>query len=269
MAQHRQRLLQAADRLWFSASGTALRGLARQSADLLAPVWCLGCRAPETGLCQECAEDLRLLTAEPFRAEAAAQALPVVEVSDRGLTVLPVISAGHYQGLAAQAVVAFKDHERTALAQVLAPALGRALRAASEALLDGRTALLVWPPASPRSHLKRGRVPLTELINAAVLPDSLRRAGGLVQHTGRVWRSLGGKGQKGRSGRDRRQASGTFRLAPQAAAGIRGADILLVDDVLTTGATLQELYRLLSSAGARVQGAAVLVATPRASRAGE
>lgn len=220
-------------------------------------------------MCPECDQDFRLLTAEPFRAEVGAEALPVVQVLDSGLQVLPVISAGHYQGLAAEAVVAFKDHERTALVQVLAPALGRALRSASEALLTGRPGLLVGPPTSPRAQLKRGREPLAELIDATALPPSLQRTSGLVQHTGKAWRILDGRGQKDRSGQDRRKSRGTFRLAPQATETLMGREVVLVDDVLTTGATLQELYRLLTSAGARVQGAVVLLATPRATVAGE
>ena len=37
---------------------------------------------------------------------------------------------------------------------------------------------------------------------------------------------------------------------------------MLVDDVLTTGATLGRLYQCLSQAGAQVSAAAVLAATP-------
>ncbi|WP_150460758.1 ComF family protein [Nesterenkonia ebinurensis] len=267
MTQYRERLLSGLDRLWFSPSGQAVRRLAKETTDLLAPTWCVGCRAAGADLCAECARDLRLHTSRPFRAEAAAEALPVVGVSDTGVQVLPVVSAGHYQGLAAETLVAFKDHERTGLAQVLAPALSRALHLAAQQLLEGQDALLVWPPTSPRAQLKRGRTPLAELIEEARLPRSLRRADRLVQHTGQRLGPMGEKGQKSRSGKARRQAGERFRCRPAAAQRLRGVSVLLVDDVLTTGATLQELYALLSSAGAEVHGAAVLMATPRASAA--
>jgi ComF family protein len=45
--------------------------------------------------------------------------------------------------------------------------------------------------------------------------------------------------------------AGTFRVRPGAASRLRGAHLLLVDDVLTTGATAAECARTLVAAGAR------------------
>ena len=56
----------------------------------------------------------------------------------------------------------------------------------------------------------------------------------------------------------RRNVAGAFGLAKGAAARIEGAHIILVDDVLTTGATLSSAARTLKKAGAARIDALVL-----------
>lgn len=259
----------AADRLWFSAPGAVIRRSAHHTVGLLVPTWCVGCRADGTDLCPECFEDLRRLTCAPFRAEAGAEALPVTGFTGNSLDILPVVAAGHYQTLMADVVLAFKDHERVRLSRALAPALRRAVEEAVGTLLPTKDALLVWPPATPRSRMRRGRHPLTELMTAARLPEGLIPAGQLLRHRvlgygGTGLRALSSRGtQKSRSKVRRRQSVPGFTLAPGAEEVLEGADVLLIDDVLTTGSTLHALYDLLTAAGAQVHGAAVLASTPR------
>jgi predicted amidophosphoribosyltransferase len=50
-----------------------------------------------------------------------------------------------------------------------------------------------------------------------------------------------------------------------AVGGLTGRPVIVVDDVVTTGATLLEAARALATAGARVHGLAVVAATPRRS----
>lgn len=111
------------DRIWFSPQGTRVREAVGAAAGLLSPSWCVGCGAEDSDLCEECSDDLRLLTRDPFRAEGRAPALPVVGAAEEELHVLPVIAAGHYGTLLSRAVVGYKDHERIRLDRVLAPAL--------------------------------------------------------------------------------------------------------------------------------------------------
>jgi ComF family protein len=53
-----------------------------------------------------------------------------------------------------------------------------------------------------------------------------------------------------------------FAVAPLKAAQLRGKNILLIDDVMTSGATLNFAARVLKQAGASHVGALVLAKTP-------
>lgn len=69
----------------------------------------------------------------------------------------------------------------------------------------------------------------------------------------------GGRHQAGRSARQRRANRAT---PPRVLADATGAHVLLVDDVVTTGATLAACARAVEEAGAEMLGALVLAATP-------
>jgi predicted amidophosphoribosyltransferase len=258
------------DRLWFSSLGRSVRRAAQQTADLLLPTSCVGCGAHAVDLCAECSVDFRLLTRRPFSAEGGAEALPITEVDENGIHLLPVTSAGLYKTLVADVVVAFKDDERIGLKRVLAPALSRSVRAAADTSLIAEEVLLVWPPTSPRARLKRGRTPVEELVKEAALPRGFRPFGQALRRSSRrpvpVFRPIG---QKSRSKRSRRAAVAHFRVAAESRPRVAGREVLLIDDVLTTGATLHGMYAALTEAGAFVRGAAVLAVTPRAGQESE
>ena len=253
------------DRLWYSAVGRSVRRAGRHTTDLLMPTWCVGCTAAGAVLCADCALDFRLLTRRPFRAEGGAEALPVTDVDEEGLHVLPVMSAGFYKTLVADVVVSFKDHERVGLSRVHAPALSRSVAAALELLPSGVPVGLVWPPSSVRARLARGRSPVGDLVKSAVLPREVQPETRALRRRSAASASLRfRRGQKGRSKGKRRAASRQFTVPSAARERLAGRDLLLVDDVLTTGATLHGMYAALTEAGARVHGAAVLAVTPRA-----
>ncbi|MBO0594325.1 hypothetical protein I2485_07340 [Nesterenkonia sp. E16_7] len=286
MPQRPARLAGSVDRIWFGPTGVAVRTALRGAAGLVSPVWCIGCAEQDVVLCAPCAEELHLATRMPFPAEEQALALPLL-FERQGFTVLPVSAAGRYEGLLARAVLGFKDHGAIGLSAALGPGLARALRlAAARALAEpgaGPAAkpgglpdwLLVSPPPSLRSRLTRGFDPVQLLLDRALAisePELLRigvrpmRVPGLLRASrAAALSSLNPRHgrQKTRGARARRRRSvGSIELTPRGRSLIPGAQVLLVDDVLTSGSTLAELHRVLTASGAQVHGAAVFAAAP-------
>jgi ComF family protein len=62
---------------------------------------------------------------------------------------------------------------------------------------------------------------------------------------------------------------GTMGLRPEAVRRVRGTRVLLIDDVMTTGATLEVATELLRQAGARQVDVAVFARTPLALHSGD
>lgn len=87
--------------------------------------------------------------------------------------------------------------------------------------------------------------PLARRHSLIYLPDALVR------------RRAGTQAGKSRSGR-RRAVAGAFAVAPARAAQVQGRRILLIDDVLTTGATADRCARALLDAGASAVDVAVV-----------
>jgi predicted amidophosphoribosyltransferase len=259
---------------------------------MVAPVECVCCGAEDRALCADCARQVRLLTRLPFRAEARAPALLDMD----GSVLLPVVAAGVYRGELAQALLAFKKHGQRQLATELGNGLARAVGSATARVED---VVLVPVPSSGTAFRRRGFSPVHLLLRRARRSPAL--AGAVVAdvlHRGRPapaavpGRAAGvgaarqpasapaarsapalarsalpapswAGGQKGLGRADRsRKVRGSMRVK----AGIRSSELtglpcIIVDDVLTTGATLAEAARALQAAGGIVLGAVVVAAT--------
>ncbi|WP_442545373.1 ComF family protein [Arthrobacter sp. KN11-1C] len=219
---------------------------------VLAPVECVCCGSEDSALCGACARQLRLLCSRPFRAEGQAPALLTVD----GTVLLPVVAGGHYRDELAQALLSFKHLGQGRLASVLAPALGKAIRSA---VGDGLGICLVPVPSSNAAfrrrgfspvHLLLGRLRRLDALPGMHLADALKKAPGP------------GNGQKGLGRGERaRRVRGSMTVRPLQKGSLEGRACVIVDDVLTTGATLAEAARAVSAAGGVVCGAVVLAAT--------
>jgi predicted amidophosphoribosyltransferase len=207
---------------------TALARAAGFLQQLVLPVDCAGCGTAGPALCRDCR--LRLAP----------------QVSTRSVGGLPVASALAYAGVAQPVIVAFKNEGRTGLAPPLAAALRAAVGAAVSSG-DGDGLLLVPMARTRRSAVERGYDPVRLLLRRAGLP-----------HTD-VLRLVRRPRDQVRLGREARFANVEHGMA--ARFPLHGRRVLLVDDVVTTGATLGEAARSVQSAGGLVLGAATVAST--------
>ncbi len=99
---------------------------------------------------------------------------------------------------------------------------------------------------------------------AMLLAEPLARALGAPLARRLLARRRAGRRQLGLSRRERlRSLRGCYAVRRGAGRGLSGKRVLLVDDVVTTGATLEACARALRRAGAGVVVACVLARTPR------
>jgi ComF family protein len=234
--------------------------LAAAAADVVAlalPVECVCCGKEDLALCAGCERRLRMLTRHPFRAETGAPAL----MDTDGSVILPVVAAGIYREELSQSILAFKRHGQGQLRRVLSKILAGTVAAA---YAGTERVVLVPVPTSGSAYRKRGFSPVHLLLAGtgrsssgchADCMDALRKARNPEA------RLAGGQKGLGRGDRSRR-VRGSMRTARGARGRcLNGRQCIIVDDVLTTGATLAEAARAVHEAGGIVLGAVVLAAT--------
>lgn len=152
------------------------------------------------------------------------------------------MSFGLFAGTLARSIVLMKDRDDRGLAHDLA----RLVAAAARARWEGEPDIVTWVPASRAAFIRRGFDHARDLAEAVCSETGIAPPVGTLAHRGssRDQRSLGRRERAG-------NVEGRFAVAHAAASSIGGARILLVDDVLTTGATVREATRVLRDAGAR------------------
>lgn len=168
---------------------------------------------------------------------------------------MPVFALGRYAGARRQAIVAVKERGRTDLIAPLAVPLAGALhRLLCWRMLD--LPLTIVPAPTRRSAARRrGGDPVERIAAAAVA-----RHPGITVAAALRMRALTRDSVGLDSGARERNISGGVLLRRCRLQADGDGDVLLVDDVVTTGATLAESVRVLRSGGVPVAAALVIAA---------
>lgn len=205
-----------------------IRDAFRDAWAVLFPVECAGCGADDRSLCAECRRAL------------------IPDVTPRvGPDGLRVFTALRYETAVRRVILAYKEQGRTDVAAALAAPLA----AAVAATCGSAPATLVPVPTSRGAFRRRGYDPVRLL---------LRKAG--LRHEPLLAAARGTGIQKRLSVEERAENLCGAYVARRHLHGLR---VVLIDDVLTSGATLGEAARAIRAAGGEVVGAATLAFTPR------
>ncbi|WP_326596961.1 ComF family protein [Streptomyces sp. NBC_01803] len=225
-----------------------MRGWWRELGSLVLPAECAGCGGARAVLCASCRG---LLSAGPAR-----RVRPVPE--PEGLP--PVYAAVAYVDEARAVLLAHKERGVLSLAGPLGRALALAVRAAGAAgAAEGRVLSLVPVPSARSAVAGRGHDPVRRIALAAA--GWLRRDGLAVRVRPALRQRRRVADQSGLTA-GQRVANLTGALVVRPGALIAGDSVVLVDDLLTTGASLAEAARAVRSSGGLPVGAAVVAGPP-------
>ena len=198
--------------------------------DLVLPLSCGGCGAPSTRWCAGCAAALAVQTDQPH---------VITPRADPGV---PVFALGRYTGARRQVIVALKEHGRRDLVGPLARALALGIHQLGSWGVVGFPLTVVPAPTRRAAARRRGGDPVIRIAAAATSAHPRIAVVNAVRTVGPVRDSVGFN-----PAARERNIAGRVRLL----AAPRG-DVLLVDDIVTTGATARETVSVLLAGGVQV-----------------
>ncbi len=227
---------------------TSLRGVLRRSLDVALPSLCPSCRdlVADSALCPACWSKLAFISA-PYCPRLG---IPFAYDPGPGILSMQAIAqppayhraraAVRYDDVARKLVHALKYGDR----MDLAPMLGRWMARAGHDLLGDADALVPVPLHWRRLWTRR-------FNQSATLADHVARTSGVAVAHAALTRVKATAHQVGLSRSARAgNVQGAFKVAPQARAEVAGRRLVLIDDVLTSGATSEACARALLRAGA-------------------
>lgn len=208
--------------------------------DLVYPKRCPGCHLPSPSICESCKSF--------WQKQTISITLRKNQVSD-----LLVVSVAQYQDEVRAVLLAYKEDGGREAGKVLTEALLQARRGIS----NYSVCTFVPIPSNPKSVRRRGRDFMLDLCNQVAI-----QSGDKVLSIIKVNRDV--QDQSKLSEKERSQnLVGAFDCAPKNLKLLAKFPIILVDDLLTTGATLREAQRALRQRGVIPIGAITAAHTAR------
>ncbi|PWI10255.1 hypothetical protein DIZ27_11550 [Streptomyces sp. NWU339] len=236
-----------------------MRGWWQDLSDLVLPAECGGCGRPRAVLCERCRTALSGAAPRGVCPVPRPAGLPVVH------------AAAPYADEVRAALLAHKERGALALSRPLGEALAKAVRAGlREAARSGpggvpgavrghRGAVLLVPvPSARRAVRARGHAPALRIARAAA--GALRRQGLPVSVLPALRHRRDVADQSGLDARRRlANLAGALAVAPGCDRLLRDGSVVLVDDLMTTGASLAEAARAVRLASHTEPRAGALV----------
>jgi ComF family protein len=225
-----------------------LRASLRLGLDTALPPLCPACRdlITDNGLCPTCWGKLAFISAPycprlgiPFAYDPGPGILSMQAIADSP-AYQRARAAVRYDDVARKLVHSFKYGDRLDLA----PLLGRWMTRAGRDLFEGADALVPVPLHWRRLWARR-------FNQSAALAEAISRESGIAVAHAQLRRVKATPQQVGLSRTERAtNVQGAFRVAPSDKAHVAARRLIVIDDVLTSGATADACARALLRAGA-------------------
>ena len=227
----------------------ALRASFGRAFDVALPQLCAACRAPvgDAGLCADCWSKLAFIAPPycerlgiPFAYDPGPGMLSMEAIADPP-AYARARAAVRYDDISQKLVHALKYGDRLDLA----PTMGRWMATAGRALLAETDAIVPVPLHWRRLWTRR-------FNQSALLAGTISKETGVAVAHSALKRVKATPQQVGLARSERAQnVQGAFKVPPVGKAEVAGRRLLLVDDVLTSGATVDACARALLRGGAK------------------